>query len=76
MSRYLVAGAVQGELDRQGRITIPTPLLEHASLRRDVVVAGVLDHLELWEPNAWQREIDDVGGSADLVAERLAAKQS
>ncbi len=75
MSRYLFAGACEAELDRQGRIMLPGPLIEHANLKRDVVVAGVRDHLELWEPKAWRREVDDVGGSADLVAERLAAKQ-
>jgi MraZ protein len=76
MSRYLFAGTTETELDKQGRIMLPAPLLEHARLRREVVVAGVRDHLELWEPSAWTKEIDDVGGSADLVAERLAAKQS
>jgi MraZ protein len=76
MSRYLFAGATETELDKQGRIMLPPPLLEHAHLQRDVVVAGVRDHLELWEPDAWRREIDDVGGSAELVAERLAARQS
>jgi MraZ protein len=76
MSRYLFAGASETELDRQGRIMLPSPLIEHAKLRREVVVAGVRDHLELWEPKAWRREIDDVGGSAEVVAERLAAKQS
>ncbi|HEX2110329.1 MAG TPA: division/cell wall cluster transcriptional repressor MraZ [Gaiellaceae bacterium] len=76
MSRYLFAGTVETDLDKQGRVMLPPPLLEHAKLRRGVVVAGVRDHLELWDPTAWRREIDDVGGSADLVAERLAAKQS
>ncbi len=75
MGRYLFAGASEMDLDRQGRMMLPGPLIEHANLGRDVVVAGVRDHLELWEPKAWRREIDDVGGSADLVAERLAAKQ-
>ncbi len=76
MSRYVFAGATETELDRQGRIMLAPPLIEHANLRREVVVAGVRDHLELWEPGAWKREIDDVGGSADLVAERLAARQT
>jgi MraZ protein len=76
MSRYLFAGATETELDKQGRMMLPAPLIEHAKLRREVVVAGIRDHLELWEPGAWRREIDDVGGSADLVAERLAARQS
>jgi MraZ protein len=76
MSRYLFAGATETELDKQGRIMLPAPLVEHASLTKDVIVAGVRDHLELWEPSAWRQELDDVGRSAELVAERLAATQS
>ena len=75
MSRFLFAGATETELDKQGRIMLPAPLLEHAKLKRDVVVAGVRDHLELWEPAAWRQELDDVEGSANLVAERLATAQ-
>ena len=76
MSRFIFAGAIETELDRQGRIGLSAPLLEHANLKREVVVAGVRDHLELWEPKTWRREVDDVGGRADLVAERLAGARS
>jgi MraZ protein len=73
MSRYLFAGASEAELDKQGRIMLPGPLLEHAALQREIVVAGVRDHLELWAPDAWRKELDHVGRSAEDVAERLAA---
>ncbi len=73
MSRLMFAGAAETELDRQGRIMVPAPLIQHARLRREVVVAGVRDHLELWEPGAWRRELEEVEGSAEVVAERLAA---
>ncbi len=76
MSRFLFAGATETELDKQGRIMLPAPLLEHAKLNRDVIVAGVRDHLELWDPAAWRKELDDVEGSANLVAERLATAQA
>lgn len=76
MSRYLFAKAVETALDKQGRIMLPASLAAHARLERDVVVAGVRDHLELWEPATWRKELDDVGRSAELVAERLAATQS
>jgi MraZ protein len=76
MSRHLFSGATETELDRQGRMVVPSPLLEHARLEREVVIAGVRDHLELWQPDAWRKELDEVEGSAELVAERLAAKQS
>ena len=76
MSRYLFAGAVETELDKQGRIMLPPALVGHAKLGREVVVAGVRDHLELWEPLAWRKELEEVEGSAELVAERLATAQS
>ncbi|MBV8258955.1 MAG: division/cell wall cluster transcriptional repressor MraZ [Actinobacteria bacterium] len=74
MQRFFYAGAVEAELDKQGRVTIPTALMSHAKLERDVVVAGVNDHLEIWDRAAWQRELADVEGSAEDVAERLAAQ--
>ncbi len=76
MSRFLFAGTIETELDRQGRIMLPAALTEHARLRREVVVAGVRDHLELWEPSAWRKELKEVERSADRVAERLAANPS
>ena len=75
LQRYFYSGAAEGELDKQGRIGIPGALLEHAQLVRDVVVAGVHDHLEIWDRDAWRRELAEVEGSAEDVAERLAAKR-
>jgi MraZ protein len=75
MSRYLFAGAIETELDKQGRVMLPAALVEHARLAKEIVVAGVRDHLELWSPEAWRQELDDVGRSAELVAERLASAQ-
>ena len=75
MSRYFFAGALETELDRQGRFVVPPALLEHAGLEREVVVAGVSDHLEIWDPGAWRSQLKEVEGSAERVAERLAATQ-
>ena len=75
MQRFFFSGATEGELDRQGRIMLPAALLQHAKLGRDVVVAGVYDHLEIWDRDAWRTELAAVEGSAEDVAERLAAKR-
>ena len=74
MQRFFFSGATEAELDRQGRIMLPAALLEHAKLGRDVVVAGVYDHLEIWDRAAWRRELERVEGSAEDVAERLATQ--
>jgi transcriptional regulator MraZ len=75
MQRFFFAGAQEGELDKQGRLIVPAALIEHAKLGRDVVVAGVNDHLEIWDRSAWRKELAEVEGSAEDVAERLATKR-
>ena len=74
LQRHFFSGAAEAELDKQGRIMIPAALLRYAGLSRDVVVAGVSDHLEIWDREAWRRELNEVEGSAEHVAERLAAQ--
>jgi MraZ protein len=72
MQRHFFAGAAQGELDRQGRLVLPAALIEHAGLNREVTVAGVYDHLEIWDRAKWREQLQQVEGSAEDVAERLA----
>jgi MraZ protein len=76
MRRHFFSGASETTPDKQGRVNLPPALLEHAKLGRDVVVAGVNDHLEIWDRAAWKRELAEVEGSAEDVAERLAAQGS
>ena len=75
MQRFLFSAATEAQLDGQGRVMIPAALIEHGKLGRDVVVAGVHDHLEIWNRAAWRRELAEVEGSAEDVAEHLAAKR-
>ena len=53
------ARAFDVELDRQGRILIPARLREHAGLNGTVVVLGTRECLEIWEPKALEREIEE-----------------
>jgi MraZ protein len=75
LQRFLFAGAADADPDKQGRIAIPPVLLKHAKLDREVVVAGVRDHVEIWDRAAWRGNLEDVEGSADSVAERLAEQR-
>src|SRR5439155_5590676 len=74
MSRFMFAGATETELDKQGRIMLPPALIEHARLGREVVVAGVRDHVEIWDRAAWRKQLKEVEGSVEVVGEVLAAK--
>jgi len=72
LRRHFFSGATAAELDKQGRLVIPASLLAGAGIGREVTVAGVLDHLEIWDRKTWQEQLHEVEGSAEDVAERLA----
>jgi MraZ protein len=76
MRRYLFSATVEAELDKQGRVTLPSGLMAKAELGRDVMVAGVGDYLEVWDRDAWRIQLEDVERRAEVVAERLAARDS
>ncbi len=52
--RVFFAGAVDQQLDKQGRVQIPAGLREYAGLDKDVIVVGVAERIEIWNPSAWQ----------------------
>jgi MraZ protein len=73
LSRFLYGGALETELDGQGRVMLTAPLLEHARLDKQIVVAGLRDRLEIWDHEAWKRQEADWEEIED-VAERLAGQ--
>jgi len=75
MQRYFFAGAAEAEVDKQGRVMVPSSLGSYAGLGKEVVVAGIHDHLEIWDRAAWRAHLDEIEGSAEDVAERLATKR-
>ena len=76
LKRIVFAGAAEDAPDKQGRVLVPATLAEYAGLGKDVVVAGVDDHLEIWNRAAWSEQLREVEGSVHDVAERLAEKRS
>ena len=75
LRRFFFAGASDTEPDRQGRVLVPAPLARHARLEKDVVIAGVDDHLEIWDRQTWAEHLLRVEGSADHAAERVADRR-
>jgi MraZ protein len=65
MVRAWAAGSVEVELDRQGRVAIPSYLREYAGLESAVLIHGAITHLELWNPQEW--EIRGAPGDAELA---------
>lgn len=54
LSRHLIAGAIEFQLDKQGRLLLPHYLRQAINLTTECVIAGLVDRLEIWSAGAWQ----------------------
>lgn len=70
--RHFFSGAIECEVDKQGRITIPQNLRDHARIEKDVVAIGVSTRVEIWDKDEWERYNDDADLSYDNIAEKMA----
>lgn len=71
--RIFLSGATICELDKQGRINIPIPLLEYASLEKDCIIIGVDDRLEVWSKERWDAFISENEENLSDIADNLFA---
>ena len=53
LNRFFAANSIDTELDAAGRVMVPAFLLEHGDLRKEVVVTGAGECLEVWDRAAW-----------------------
>ena len=54
--RYVISGVTECSLDKQGRILLPPTLRTDFELKKDAVLNGMLDHFEIWDKIAWEKE--------------------
>ncbi|MBU4536826.1 division/cell wall cluster transcriptional repressor MraZ [Patescibacteria group bacterium] len=69
--RFMISGAEEISVDSVGRILIPDFLKNYAKLKTKVVLAGVNDHVEVWDEKTWKIYKEKVENSADVLAEKL-----
>ncbi len=62
--REWCSAVVQTEIDSQGRILVAAGLRSYAGLEREVVIVGVLDHVELWSPSMWNAKALVMSGAS------------
>lgn len=69
--RFFLSGAIECEIDKQGRFLIASNLREYANMEKDVVIIGVGTRLEIWNRDKWKNYTSDENISADEIAENM-----
>lgn len=70
-ARLMLSGAIEVEFDNLGRILIPDYLKAYADLKKRIVVAGVLNRLEIWDQEKWENYKKEIEKNTDAIAEKL-----
>jgi len=70
-NRLYFSGASQIEFDKQGRILIPKYLKDYAGIKKDIMIIGVSNRIEIWSKESWQNYYDSSKESFEDIAEKL-----
>lgn len=70
-SRLFFSGAIECDLDKQGRSVIPAHLREYAKIDKDIVIIGVSTRFEVWALQVWENYMAQVTSSYEAIAEKL-----
>ncbi|HLR71194.1 MAG TPA: division/cell wall cluster transcriptional repressor MraZ [Pseudogracilibacillus sp.] len=70
-TRFFFSGAVECEVDKQGRINIPQPLRNYSKLEKECVVIGVSSRVEVWAKDIWEEYFTQSEESFADIAENL-----
>jgi len=70
-SRLMLGGAMEVNLDVQGRILLPDYLQEYAGLKKQAIIAGLYNRLEIWDEASWKKYKDKTEASSDDISEKL-----
>jgi MraZ protein len=69
--RRVIASAIEVEMDKQGRILVPAALREDANISSDVVIAGQIERIELWDRDEWNTLFDSAKIDRKSLEEKL-----
>lgn len=70
-ARLMLAGAMDVELDKQGRMIIPEYLRIYAGMKKQIVIAGLFNRLELWDADTWESYKHKTESEVGDIAEHL-----
>ncbi len=69
--RFFLSGAIECEIDKQGRFLISNNLREYAAMEKEVIIIGVGTRIEIWSKDKWTVYNSDENISADAIAENM-----
>lgn len=70
-TRFFYSAAAEAEIDKQGRINIPTTLVNYANLEKECLVLGVSDRIEIWSKEKWENVSSEIEESFEEIAEDM-----
>jgi MraZ protein len=70
--RLIVSSVTECTLDKQGRILLPPTLRSEINLRKDVVLMGMLDWVEIWDKDSWDVEHKEIQENPENFQEKLS----
>lgn len=70
-NRFFLSGATTVEFDKQGRINITSLLISYANLKKECVIVGVGDRLEIWSKDSWEELYNNNKDQLSYIAETL-----
>lgn len=70
-ARLMLAGAMDVDLDKQGRIILPDYLRKYAGMEKKVIVAGLYNRLEIWDEDKWEKYKKGTEKESEKIAEQL-----
>lgn len=70
-TRFFFSGATESELDKQGRVNLPAPLLQYAKLDKECVILGVSNRIEIWSKPIWEDYFSQSEDSFAEIAENM-----
>ena len=68
-TRFFFAGAMDCEIDKQGRFLVSSNLRNFANFKKDVVIIGMNSRIEIWSKDRWNGEDNSI--SADEIASKM-----
>lgn len=73
--RFFLSGATAVEFDKQGRCQIAQNMIEYADIKKDCVIVGVYDRIEIWSKENWDKFYSENEDNLSDIAEGLFDKE-